>query len=209
MFILVLLLLLIGPAWAQELQRCAICSVTEGAGPEQPATQETYNGKTYYFCSQECHEKFQADPAKSAEKADLVASREGRHELGPLPELELLDQYRGKVLILDFWATWCGPCVAEMPEFVELQKQHPADLQVVGFSYDQDAARHEAFLPRLNYPSVLASEVKPFLKALTKQVGPIKGIPVTLLVDRKGQIIFRQSGVVGDDFRAALREALQ
>lgn len=96
---------------------------------------------------------------------------------------------------------------------IALQKANPDGLRVLGISYDKDAAQHRLFLQEkaLNYPSALASQppVKSFLKQLAKQIGPIKSIPVTLLIDRKGQIVFKQLGPIGPEFQAAVVAALQ
>jgi hypothetical protein len=66
-------------------------------------------------------------------------------------------------------------------------------------------------LRHVNYPSVLAGtpELKPFLRQVIKQVGGIKAIPVSLLVNRQGEVVFRQSGVIGPEFKQALARELQ
>lgn len=214
-WILIFLLLgLAGPALSQDKQRCAICAVTEGSGPEPVAGSLVHENKTYYFCSAICQEKFAADPSDWAAQFAKASQNEGPGRYGKLPDFAFPELKRSdldhRVVVLDFWATWCGPCVAEIPQFNEMQRKNPNDLRVLGFSYDKDAAQHTAFLSKLNYPSFLVStpEVKTFLRRLLKQVGPVKAIPVTLLVDRQGEIIYRQTGEIGPAFLAALQTEL-
>jgi len=208
-FWILLFLLLTAPILAQDKQRCAVCAVTEGAGPEPVAGSLTHGGKTYYFCSAGCQEKFQADPDNWAAQFEKANQTEGQGRYGKLPDFEFPGLKRvdldNRVIVIDFWATWCAPCVAEIPQFNELQKQNPNDLRVIGFSYDKEVTEVKP-----DYPSFLTNtpEVKQFLRQLLKQVGPVKAIPVTLLVNRQGEIIYRQSGVIGEDFKNALKTEL-
>ncbi len=101
-----------------------------------------------------------------------------------------LADFRGKVVILDFWATWCPPCKKEIPDFVELQKQYGSKgLQVVGIALDQPD-KVMAFTQQngINYPVLLGNE------AITGTYGGIDGIPTTFIIDKKGKIINRFEG---------------
>jgi len=96
-----------------------------------------------------------------------------------------LKAYRGKVVLLDFWATWCAPCEVEMPIFVAWQKKYgPQGLQVVGISMDDAPAlvRKLYSKMRLNYP-VAMGDVK-----LGNLYGGVLGLPMTFLIDRNGVI---------------------
>ena len=102
-----------------------------------------------------------------------------------------LTAYRGKVILLNFWATWCAPCLTEMPRFVEWQQQYAAQgLQVIGISMDDEATPVRAFYQThaLNYPVVMGDE------KLGGLYGGIFGLPVTFLIDRNGKIRFKHQG---------------
>src|SRR5882724_8985988 len=97
--------------------------------------------------------------------------------------------FKGKVVILDFWATWCGPCKAEIPGFIALQEKYGKDgLVVIGISVDEDgAAVVKKFAGQLgiNYPVVLADQ------KTTRAFGGIEVIPTTFIVDRTGHVVKR------------------
>ena len=105
-----------------------------------------------------------------------------------------LDQWKGKVLVVNFWATWCEPCREEMPEFVKAQAALGAKgLQFVGIAIDQpDKIRRFSQDLKLNYPSLVggygALEV-------SKSFGnTIMALPFTLIIDREGQVAYTQLG---------------
>ncbi len=103
-----------------------------------------------------------------------------------------LADYRGRVVLLDFWATWCAPCLTEMPRFVAWQQEYGGrGLQVVGISMDDEEppvlAAYQKY--RLNYPVVMGDE------KLGEMYGGILGLPVTFLIDRNGKIRFKHQGL--------------
>jgi thiol-disulfide isomerase/thioredoxin len=96
-----------------------------------------------------------------------------------------LNAYRGKVVLLNFWATWCAPCEVEMPHFMAWQQKYgPRGLQVIGISMDDDPALVRSLYSKLklNYP-VAMGDVK-----LGDLYGGVLGLPVTYLIDRHGMI---------------------
>ncbi len=114
-----------------------------------------------------------------------------------LPDLDnkqvTLESFKGKVVLLNFWATWCGPCKAEIPGFVELQSQYKDDLVVVGFSVDDPADKARAFADeyKINYPVLLGlgrDEVQ-------DAYGPIWGIPTSFLIGRDGRVCKKHMGI--------------
>ncbi len=103
-----------------------------------------------------------------------------------------LSDYRGKVVLIDYWATWCAPCKIEIPKLVELQKKYAKDgLQVIGISMDDGPEPVRGFVREfaINYP-VAMGDVK-----VAEAYGGILGLPVAFLIDRKGHI-YRK--LVGD-----------
>lgn len=100
---------------------------------------------------------------------------------------------RGKVVLLNFWATWCAPCRLEMPRFIEWQKQYASQgLQILGVSIDDDATPVRPFIEKLhvNYP-ILMGDAR-----FGSQYGGVFGVPVTFLIDRQGIVRARFDGGV-------------
>jgi len=105
-----------------------------------------------------------------------------------------LESYRGKVVIVNFWATWCPPCRREMPSLQRLWKMHggKTDLQIVAVNVGEDADTVLGFFGTLD---VSPTFTVVFDKdSLVMRQWPIKGLPTTFLLDRKGRIIYRAIG---------------
>jgi peroxiredoxin len=119
-----------------------------------------------------------------------------------------LSDFKGKVVLLDFWATWCPPCRMEIPGFVELQKRHAAQgFTVLGVALDQDGASVvKPFADKIgiNYPLAIGNA------DIAGTYGGIESIPTTFLIDRKGTILQTYVGAhdaetFERDVQAALR----
>ncbi len=122
-------------------------------------------------------------------------------KLGPAPAWTLQDingktvtlaELKGKVVVLDFWATWCGPCRMEIPGYIEMTKKYAADgLVIVGASTDQggpEVVKPFADKMGINYLLVMADE------ATVVAYGANEAIPTTIIIDREGQVRHRKVG---------------
>jgi len=120
-----------------------------------------------------------------------------------------LADFKGKVLLVNFWATWCGPCLIELPWFVEFQKQYgPQGLEVIAISLDEDAAKVvPPFVEKHNFSTltVLLGDDK-----TAELFGGLLGLPTTFMVDRNGNYYSKHQGLVGkDDVEMEILELLQ
>lgn len=108
-----------------------------------------------------------------------------------------LSAYKGKVVLLDFWATWCTGCKVEIPWYVEFQNKYGKDgLTAIGVSMDDDGWKSvKPFLEehKLNYPVVIANQ------DLANRYGGLPSLPMTLLIDRNGKIAESHAGMVDKD----------
>ena len=104
-----------------------------------------------------------------------------------------ISAHKGKVILLNFWATWCGPCKAEIPGFVELQDKYKKDLVIVGFSVDDTADKARAFATeyKINYPIMLGLGREDIQDAY----GPIWGIPASFLISKDGKVCKKHMGI--------------
>ena len=104
-----------------------------------------------------------------------------------------LSSFKGKIILLNFWATWCEPCKEEIPDLVALQEQYKDDLVVLGFSIDDkpEQLREYAAKFNMNYPVLVGAGHENIQEAY----GPMWGVPVTIMIGRDGRIAKKQSGI--------------
>ena len=118
---------------------------------------------------------------------------------------QALAQWRGKVLVVNFWATWCAPCREEMPDLARAQSQYGAKgLQIVGIAVD-NADKVQQFTEeiKLNYPALIGGYGA---MDLSKDLGnSLVALPFTLILDRQGQVAYTHLGPVKPD---KLREVI-
>ncbi len=120
----------------------------------------------------------------------------------PAPDFELqsidgknikLSDFRGKAVLLNFWATYCGPCKIEMPWFVALQNQYgPQGLQIIGVDMEDASTEDVAKFAKdmgVNYPILLGKE------AVGQSYGGVDVLPTTFFIDRTGKVTGREFGL--------------
>jgi thiol-disulfide isomerase/thioredoxin len=117
----------------------------------------------------------------------------------PQDILRLLHTHRGKVVVLNFWATWCGPCLKELPEILKLRAMYPEGrLTIIGISMDYDAAALEAFLQRRPLPYLVLRDAS---GSVAESFG-VSQIPRTLIFSPDGQ---KAADILGETDATNLR----
>jgi thiol-disulfide isomerase/thioredoxin len=115
-----------------------------------------------------------------------------------------LSDYRGKAVLLNFWATWCGPCKVEMPWFVELQKKYGNDgLVILGIAMDDsETPKIAQFASEMgvNYPVLLGTD------KVSEEYGNVEYLPTSFYIDRQGKIVGKGTGLLG---RGEIEENIQ
>jgi thiol-disulfide isomerase/thioredoxin len=125
---------------------------------------------------------------KAAEKQQNAPLFTGRTTDGKTFDLA---QWKGKVVLINFWATWCGPCRMEIPDLITLQEKYgPQGFTVVGVSQDDSM---EIVLPfikenKINYPVIMAT------REISQQY-EVRSLPSSLLVNREGKVVWAMAGV--------------
>lgn len=155
--------------------------------------------------------------AQSLSIANVPAAEDASMVGKPAPAFELADSkgapvklanFKGRVVLLNFWATWCHGCQLEIPWFIDFQKKYKTQgLSVIGVSLDDDGWKSVnpwIAEKKVNYTIVIGTD------KLAKKYGLGDGMPMTVLIDRHGKIAASYTGVVGRDAcDAKLHELLE
>ena len=157
----------------------------------------TFRLLTLFICALAFGDVWAAAPAPLNERAPALVLRdvEGR--------MHDLSDYRGKVVLINFWAAWCTPCAEEIPQFIALQKKyHDQGLQVIGVSVEDDAGELRDFYRKyqMNYP-VVPSDLK-----IADGFGGVLGLPTTFLIGKDNLIHAKHNGAT--DFSALEQEVV-
>lgn len=118
-----------------------------------------------------------------------------------------LASFKGKVILLNFWATWCGPCKLEIPWLMELQQEHKDNLVVLGFSVDDTVEKMRPYATdmKINYPLLVGLGREDVQDAY----GPLWALPLTVIIGRDGNIEYRHTGIATkEEFDQAIKAAL-
>ncbi len=120
-----------------------------------------------------------------------------------------LYEWHGKVILLNFWASWCGPCMTELPHLAEWQRRHgDRGLQVIGVGLDDPAKlANVARTLKLPFP-VLRSPAATATALLRRWGDPLGVLPYTVVIDRDGTIVFRRAGPFDEEAFAAIVQPL-
>ena len=120
-----------------------------------------------------------------------------------------LTSLKGKVVLLDFWATWCGPCKIEIPWFIEFQDKYGKDgLQVVGVSIDDTLDKLKPYTSQMKMNYLVLQGLNH--DDMQDAYGPMFGIPVTVLISRDGKVCSKHVGLSSKDgFEKEIKSLLQ
>jgi cytochrome c biogenesis protein CcmG/thiol:disulfide interchange protein DsbE len=135
----------------------------------------------------------------SESKSNLSTEKEG--DKAPNFSLKSVDgktvklsDYKGKIVIIDFWATWCPPCRRGVPDLISIQKEFKKDVVVIGISLDREKTIKDVpgFIKDygINYPVVYGDD------QVTVDYGGIRSIPTSFVIDRKGNVVDSHIGLV-------------
>ena len=162
-----------------------------------------------------CGSYLSAPSGESSVRAAGAATK-GAKERKPAPDFQLKDadgkivrlsDYKGKIVLLDFWATWCGPCKIEIPWFIEFERAYKdKGFAVIGVAMDEEGwTVVKPFVAELaiNYRILQGSE------ELAQLYGGVDALPTTFLIDREGKVAATHVGLHGkDEFENGIKELL-
>ena len=197
-------------AVSDERAICQVCRVHEGEAEAEPVVASAeYEGHTYGFCSVKCRDTFLEAPESylppvfpRPAPAFVVRDLDGAEVSS--------DAFRGKTVLLDFWATWCQPCVDDLPKLTRLHERYDEDgLVVLSLSIDEgdDAARKVKRMVKrrdARHPVYLDATDTPAWASYLVRV-----VPSQFLVDAEGRIVAQWSGQIDlDEVKAEIARLL-
>ena len=150
--------------------------------------------------------------AEASRKSRVISNA---WELPPLILNDLNDQqqnlyqWHGQIIMLNFWATWCGPCQIEIPDFIDLQVQYADQgLQIIGVGLDEPGKlRNYVRTVGINYPILQADPERQY--NLLKQWGnPFGVLPFTVIIGKDGHLVFMQQGIFNKETFATIVKPL-
>lgn len=182
---------------------CMVCAVHGETETEKVKAQSPHDGTTYYFCSEKCKAEFDTDPLAyippqlPRPAPDIVVETLDGQDV-------TADEFDGKVVLVDFWATWCKPCRKSMPELQRLYDEHADDgFTIMGISIDEEKDRTKRvskYLDKYDISYPIYADAKATPAWLTYRV---KAVPAMFLIDREGQIVRQWLGTVDHEDVAA------
>jgi thiol-disulfide isomerase/thioredoxin len=200
-WVVMLLLSFPVPRWAEDGQvpdkaLCPVCALKGETEPEKVKAHSEHDGQTHYFCSQTCREEFETDPLAylppvlprpaPAITVESLASEDAS-----------LQDFAGKMVLVDFWATWCKPCLKTMPELQRLYEAYvDSGFVVVGISIDEGedrAKKVKKWVDKIDvsYPIFLDAKETPAWHMFR-----VKAIPALFLISREGQVVAQWRGEI-------------
>jgi len=174
----------------------AILIVMLAPGADNPASPPAAGTKSNLTGSPNTAEEDAAADAKAAGKSAPL-----NFTLKDMNGVDVkLASFKGKPIVMNFWATWCGPCRAEIPSLVELNKQYGEagkDVVILGIPVDDPIEKLKPYASQMhmNYPVLVGAGRDDVQDAF----GPLWGIPVTVFIDRDGKIAKKHSGIASKE----------
>ena len=199
--------LLIAEAEIPEKALCIVCALKSGETElEKVRAHSEHDGKVYYFCSENCKKEFDPDPLAYLPPVFPRPAPDFVVEMLEGGDKALSD-LKGKVVLLDFWATWCKPCLETMPRLQQLYSAYSGKgVEVLGVSIDEDKDRMKKIRKMvekmdISYPIFVDAKQTPAWHQFK-----VKAIPAMFLLDRESRIVAQWVGKI--DYEEVEKEVL-